>query len=83
MMGKGRKTKCLRCGECCFAFDVPELQKPSHEWCRHFSRDADVGICNIYNNRPKSCRVFILPAGKGGSCVLGAYIMQMKRREEE
>lgn len=70
--------KCVRCGECCFAFEVPEISKPDRTWCRHFERGSgSIGVCKIYDSRPQSCRIFIL-AGVDGECILGKAIRKAR-----
>lgn len=71
-------SRCLRCGECCYAFEVPEINKPGMSQCKHFSRDENgLGVCHIYSKRPFSCRIFILPDADG-VCALG----KIKRRKD-
>jgi len=75
-----KKVKCLRCGECCYAFEVPEIKKHNHQRCPYFSRDIEGrGICDIYNNRPYSCRIFILPADESGNCALGNVLTEKNK----
>lgn len=46
---------CGSCTLCCKVMSVPEIEKPSGAWCS----DCDPGHgCNVYDERPKSCREF-------------------------
>ena len=76
-----KKPKCLRCGECCFAFEVPEIQKPSFQKCPYYKITRGKGTCSIYRNRPYSCRIFVLP-DVNGNCALGAIIKERKEEDE-
>jgi hypothetical protein len=54
---------CGNCTFCCKTMSVAELDKPAHEWCK-FRRPTNkrsliAGGCDIYNDRPASCRNFI------------------------
>jgi len=45
-----RKGKCNRCGKCC---------DYGGKWpCEYLRFDGDIAICNIYENRPKVCRLY-------------------------
>jgi Fe-S-cluster containining protein len=44
------------CSMCCKVFDIPELDKPAHRWCRHCRPGK--GGCSIYDSRPAGCREF-------------------------
>ena len=46
---------CGTCTLCCKLLQVPEVEKPLGEWCRHC--DKGVG-CTIYAERPQRCRDF-------------------------
>jgi hypothetical protein len=46
---------CGTCTLCCKVFDVPELEKPAGEWCRHCSPGRG---CGIHATRPDHCRSF-------------------------
>ncbi len=49
------KRECGACTMCCKTMGVPELSKPAHKWCVN----CNVGKgCNIYPDRPASCREF-------------------------
>lgn len=50
-----RHGECKRCGKCCI-FITDKGQKP----CEHLTYDNDIAICNIYDNRPTSCKDFPL-----------------------
>jgi hypothetical protein len=41
---------------CCLLFDVPELEKPENEWCKHCRPGRG---CGIYNERPDICRRYV------------------------
>lgn len=44
---------CLRCGDCCTRFTIPEINKPAGERCFNLSDD---NFCMIYDTRPDMCR---------------------------
>lgn len=70
------QTKCLRCGQCCIAYDVPEINKRGFTACPHLVfGDGGIASCNIYETRPESCKIFTI-AGKDGECVIGKIQMQ-------
>ena len=50
------ERRCGPCSQCCKVFDVPELQSPAGEWCRHVKRG---GGCGAYETRPQVCRGFL------------------------
>ena len=47
--------ECGGCTQCCRTMAITELAKPAHEWCKHCSIGKG---CNIYAERPASCRSF-------------------------
>ena len=49
-----RKRSCGECTECCTALSVTEIHKPAMEPCVH----QDGKGCDIYPERPQSCRHF-------------------------
>lgn len=48
--------KCGACSMCCRLLDVPEINKPKHNWCQH-CRPGNGG-CTIYDQRPGICRSY-------------------------
>ena len=46
---------CGDCSLCCKTLVIPELNKPKDSWCPHYARGLG---CDIYNDRPPSCRDF-------------------------
>lgn len=52
-MSQSSDIKCLRCGTCCTAFDIKEINKEAGERCKHLSPDNK---CTIYEKRPWGCR---------------------------
>jgi hypothetical protein len=44
---------CGTCSLCCKLYEIPELDKPSHVWCRHCRPGK--GGCSIYQERPPVC----------------------------
>jgi hypothetical protein len=46
---------CGPCTLCCKVFDVPSLEKPAGQWCRHCSPGRG---CAIHDTRPQHCRSF-------------------------
>ena len=52
---KHPQKECGGCTACCKIMAITELDKPAHQWCAH----CDIGKgCNIYGDRPQSCRDF-------------------------
>ena len=49
------QKQCGDCSLCCKVLRIPELEKPKDHWCPNFA--AGTG-CNIYPDRPPSCRSF-------------------------
>ena len=49
------ERSCGDCGLCCRLLAVDEINKPSHQWCRHFSPGLG---CEIHAERPAACRSF-------------------------
>lgn len=49
--------ECGSCSECCYAFGVHELGKPTFAPCEHI-RAGEHGSCGVYETRPPSCRDF-------------------------
>ncbi|KAA0258625.1 YkgJ family cysteine cluster protein [Deferribacter autotrophicus] len=49
------KIDCLKCGVCCYFFDISTLKKPALSPCKHLGED---GKCKDYENRPAVCRDF-------------------------
>ena len=47
--------ECGSCVSCCSCFTIAELDKPAHVLCSH---SVPGGGCDIYPDRPNSCRVF-------------------------
>lgn len=47
---------CAGCTLCCKLSGIPELAKPPLRWCTHCNPSTG---CNIYADRPRSCREFI------------------------
>ena len=46
---------CGSCTLCCKLFPVPELGKPSGQWCQHIAQGRG---CGIHETRPPVCRAF-------------------------
>lgn len=46
---------CGTCTLCCKVFDVPSLEKPAGQWCKHCSPGRG---CGIHETRPQHCRSF-------------------------
>jgi len=46
---------CGSCSLCCVVFDIPELEKPPGEPCRHLEPG---GGCAIHSSRPRTCHDF-------------------------
>jgi hypothetical protein len=46
---------CGSCSLCCKVLDVPELQKPPGEWCKHMAPGRG---CAMHEVRPFVCRAF-------------------------
>ena len=46
---------CGTCTLCCKVFDVPALEKPAGQWCRHCKPGRG---CGIHETRPAHCRSF-------------------------
>ena len=46
---------CGSCTLCCKLPDIPELDKPRDQWCRHCAIGTG---CRIYESRPVPCREF-------------------------
>lgn len=46
--------ECGTCSLCCKLLDVPEVNKPIHDWCQHARPGR--GGCSIYATRPQVCR---------------------------
>jgi len=44
---------CGSCSLCCKLYEVPELDKPVYQWCRHFAKGKG---CTIHATRPDVCR---------------------------
>lgn len=47
--------RCGSCALCCKVLDIPELQKPSGEWCKHVTPGHG---CARHAERPFACRAF-------------------------
>jgi hypothetical protein len=41
---------------CCKLLDIPALEKPANQWCRHCAPGRG---CTIYDQRPAPCRDFV------------------------
>ena len=48
------RRNCDGCGACCTVLNVPQLNSPAYESCRHLC----AGGCGIYESRPEICRVY-------------------------
>ncbi len=46
---------CGTCTLCCKVYDVPSLEKPMGQWCRHAVQGRG---CGIHQTRPDHCRAF-------------------------
>ena len=46
---------CGTCTLCCKVYDVPTLDKPAGQWCRHCKPGRG---CAIHDSRPQHCRSF-------------------------
>jgi hypothetical protein len=46
---------CGSCTLCCKLFPVPDLGKPSGQWCQHIAQGKG---CGIHETRPSACRAF-------------------------
>lgn len=46
---------CGACALCCKVYEVPVLEKPMGEWCRHCTPGRG---CAIHLSRPEHCRAF-------------------------
>ena len=46
---------CGTCTLCCKVFDVPSLEKPAGQWCKHCLPGRG---CGIHETRPQHCRAF-------------------------
>jgi hypothetical protein len=46
---------CGTCTLCCKVYDVPSLEKPAGQWCRHCLPGRG---CGIHETRPQHCRAF-------------------------
>src|SRR5262245_31688695 len=47
--------KCGSCSLCCKLLDIPEIDKPDNQWCKHCKPGHG---CTIYDMRPPVCRAF-------------------------
>jgi hypothetical protein len=47
--------ECGACTLCCKVFDVPVLDKPAGQWCKHCRPGRG---CGIHETRPDHCRAF-------------------------
>jgi len=45
---------CGSCSACCYAFEVPEVPKPTSAWCPHCTQPG----CGIYAQRPTECQTY-------------------------
>lgn len=48
------KRECGNCQECCYAIEVPPMNKGANEKCQHQGERG----CAIYDTRPNACKVF-------------------------
>ena len=48
-----QQRECGECTACCYVMTIKELDKSNYSHCEHENRG-----CNIYANRPNSCRSF-------------------------
>lgn len=55
VLGAALGRTCGTCSLCCKLLQVPELEKPMGEWCRHYKAGAG---CMIHATRPQPCRDF-------------------------
>jgi len=53
--------QCLRCGDCCIRFEIPELNKRAGVRCRHLTEN---NLCELWDKpeRPKICNNHDYPA---------------------
>jgi hypothetical protein len=49
---------CESCAMCCRLLSITELNKPAGKWCGHAKPGALPGACQIYEDRPLSCKAF-------------------------
>ncbi len=51
------KRPCGDCSACCYQFEIPEINKPSHSVCPFLK----AGACGIYGDpkRPKACQQYV------------------------
>jgi hypothetical protein len=64
---------CLRCSFCCYAYQItlPDgSNKPENSFCPYSNIKNGQGICKIYDTRPWSCQIFVMP-GPDKTCALG------------
>lgn len=50
-----KDRQCGECSACCTVLDIPVLDKPAGDTCKHV---AASGGCSIYGGRPKPCREY-------------------------
>lgn len=50
-----QRRECGSCTLCCKTHEIPELSKKKDAWCQHAHKDRG---CDIYEERPASCREF-------------------------
>ncbi|MGI9570000.1 MAG: hypothetical protein ACR2PH_09760 [Desulfobulbia bacterium] len=50
------KRKCGECSICCYIGYIPELEKPTHQWCKNV-KTKSCGSCAIHDSKdlPKTC----------------------------
>lgn len=70
--------KCLRCGFCCYAWEVRELNKPEKTFCKYLKYEKHgekiVATCTIYHKKPKECRIFNIASEK--ICPIGKVMIE-------
>jgi hypothetical protein len=86
------RTRCLRCGQCCFQWGVnkvpglPSGYKPEQTDCPHL-KSAEVkdgqwtlADCSLREKKPRECATFFLPP-TGGVCPIGLFIWKERAKE--
>lgn len=71
-----KTIRCLRTGFCCFIYSVVLPNgtiKPENSFCPYYDIEHNQAICKIYDNRPFSCQIFVIP-GIDQACALGTAI---------
>jgi hypothetical protein len=52
-------SHCEDCTGCCIVFEVKEVEKPFGQACKHLGPTLFGPGCQIYNERPDSCRRYV------------------------